>query len=138
MAAMQHLRQAKHLIRLVLAAFALVLGVAVASPLVKPQSFALICGSGGVLQSSANGFGWGNTAPTVADDGASDTASAAVQHLLDCPLCLPLLHAAVLSRQGALCSPSPLSIHALVPCGQAVTQQRHASPAQARAPPLSL
>ena len=69
---MNALRNAHLLARLVLVWFALSLGVAIASPLVKPQVMELICSGAGmtklVLQS---------------DDGGTSAPSAT----LDCPLC---------------------------------------------------
>lgn len=70
---MESLRRARHLVRLVLAWFVLSLGVAVASPLVQPQSIELVCASGGQIK-----------AVVLTDDGAVELG---VSHL-DCPLCL--------------------------------------------------
>ena len=47
---MQALRNASFLARLVLAWFALAIGVAVASPVLKTQSFELICSGGSGMQ----------------------------------------------------------------------------------------
>jgi hypothetical protein len=71
---MQALRNAAFLARLVLAWFALAIGVAVASPVVKPQAIELIC-SGGVIKLLAS-----------SDDGGESAAG----HTLDCPLCASL------------------------------------------------
>ena len=68
---MQALRNTAFLARLVLAWFALSLGVAIASPIVKPQSIELIC-SGGVVKLVAQG---------------DDPGTPAGPHTLDCPLC---------------------------------------------------
>ena len=68
---MQALRNASLLARLVLVWFALSLGVAVASPIVKPVAMQLVC-SGGVAKLVAQG-----------DDGSQPVAN----HTLDCPLC---------------------------------------------------
>ena len=64
--------QVEGLGRLVLAWFALSLGVAVASPLVKPVAMELVCSSGGAAKLVVKG-----------DDGTAQPAG----HLLDCPLC---------------------------------------------------
>jgi hypothetical protein len=72
---MQSLRQAAFLARLVLAWFALAIGVAVASPLVKPQAIELICSGSGAMKVLVKG-----------DDGKP----AASHHTLDCPLCATL------------------------------------------------
>jgi len=70
---MQTLRNAHLIARFVLVWFALSIGVAIASPLVKPQAMELICSSVGgmklVLQS---------------DDAGQDVVSLA----MDCPLCV--------------------------------------------------
>ena len=47
---MSALRPARNLARLVLAWFVLALGVAVASPLVKPQSWQMVCSAAGVVK----------------------------------------------------------------------------------------
>jgi hypothetical protein len=70
---MHTLRHAHFLARLVLVWFALSLGVAVASPLVLPQTMQLVCAASGAMKlvsSSADG----SEAPTL--------------HLLDCSLCV--------------------------------------------------
>jgi hypothetical protein len=67
---MQCLRHVRFLARLVLAWFALAIGVAAASPLVQPQSAQFIC-SDGVMKLQLAGDGAG--LPFV--------------HTLDCPLC---------------------------------------------------
>ena len=69
---MQALRNATFLARLVLAWFALAIGVAVASPVLKTQSFELICSGGSGMQLLVHGD----------QDGAP-----AAGHKLDCPLC---------------------------------------------------
>ena len=71
---MFHLRHARLLARLVLVWFVLAVGVAVASPLVKPQSLALVCSGAGALK--------------ILVTGDADDASLAGAGLLDCPLCL--------------------------------------------------
>lgn len=74
---MQTLRRARFLARLVLAGFALALGVAIASPIVQPKTMELVCAADGVMKLVAQ----------AGDDGA--TASHA--HTLDCPLCVQVL-----------------------------------------------
>jgi hypothetical protein len=69
---MQTLRNAHLIARFVLVWFALSVGVAVASPIVKPQAMELICSSAGVMK-----------VLFTSDDGGRDAASPA----LDCPLC---------------------------------------------------
>jgi hypothetical protein len=70
----QALRNASRIARLVLAWFALSLGVAIASPLVKPTSIDLVCTGTGVLKLLVKGDG--DSKPT--------------HHTLDCPLCAGL------------------------------------------------
>lgn len=48
--AMSALRPARSLARLVLAWFVLALGIAVASPLVKPQSWQMVCSAAGTVK----------------------------------------------------------------------------------------
>ena len=67
-----HALRTVHLARLVLAWFALTLGMAIASPVVDPVSMALVCSDGGVKLVAADH-----------DDGAMPHHGA-----LDCPLCL--------------------------------------------------
>jgi len=74
---MQRLRHAPRIARLVLVWLGLSLGVAIASPWVRPAGFAMVCSSSGALQLAAF-----DDAP---DSGATGTGA------LDCPLCLPLL-----------------------------------------------
>lgn len=70
---MENLRRTCMLARAVLVWFALYVGVSVASPVVSPQAFAIICSSTGALM--------------LVDQGdAHDSGKA--RHALDCPLCL--------------------------------------------------
>ena len=69
---MQHLRNAHLLARYVLVWFALSIGVAIASPLVKPQSVQLVCSASGGVK-------------IIVDGGDEDTG--ALRNTLDCPLC---------------------------------------------------
>jgi hypothetical protein len=68
-AAMQSLTCIKLIARFVLVWFALSIGVAIASPLVKPQALELICSSSGVMKLQAQ------------------PDSDILKHTLDCPLC---------------------------------------------------
>ena len=69
---MHTLRTAHLLARFVLVWFALSIGVAIASPLVKPQSVQLVCSASGAIK-------------IIADGGDADTG--ALRNTLDCPLC---------------------------------------------------
>src|SRR4051812_25584173 len=71
---MQGLRNARRIARLVLAWFALSLGVAIAAPLVQPANIEVVCSGSGALKLLVKGDG-GSTSST---------------HTLDCPLCAGL------------------------------------------------
>lgn len=80
---LQTIRSAHRLVRRVLVWFVLSLGVAVASPLVNPQSTELICSGTGVMKLLVkNADGTFGTIGTI-DDGGTEFAS----RMLDCPLC---------------------------------------------------
>jgi hypothetical protein len=112
---MQRLRHARFLARLVLAWFALAIGVAVASPVVQPKSLQLLC-SGGVMKLLVQGD-------------ADEPAPAAA---LDCPLCATT--AAPPPREAHLGELAPLS--AAVPLLPAAwVAARTAAPPPARGPP---
>jgi hypothetical protein len=80
---MQALRRAHLLTRLVLVWFALALGAAIASPIVKPQSIEMVCSASGAMKLLI-----------IGDDGAQELSG----YTLDCPLCMtssappPVLH----------------------------------------------
>lgn len=69
---MQYLRNAKLIARFVLVWFVLSIGVAIASPMVKPQAMQLVCTNAGAVKVIVAG-----------DDGKVPASS----HTLDCPLC---------------------------------------------------
>ena len=116
---MQTLRNAKLLARLVLVWFVLVVGTAIASPLVKPQGFDLICsGAGGMKMLPQSGAGH-------APPGA---------FVLDCPLCVSA--GAPPSLAGPVAAPhQPLS-YALPAIPAAPVASRSAAPPPARGPPV--
>jgi len=72
---MQTLRNAHCLARFVLVWFALSIGAAIASPLIKPQAMTLVCSGAGVMKLLVS-----------TDDGSKEVLS----HTLDCPLCASL------------------------------------------------
>jgi len=115
---MQTLRRAHVLARFVLVWFALAVGAAIASPIVKPQSLELICSAGGSVKLMV----------TSDDGGAQPTA-----HTLDCPLCMvssappPVVQLRVEPQH-------PLA-HALRPVPAAHIAGRTAAPLPARGPP---
>ena len=69
---MQSLRQIRWIAHLALAWFVLAIGVAIASPIVKPQAFDLVCATAGTLKIVVSG-----------DDGSMEVAA----KTLDCPMC---------------------------------------------------
>jgi hypothetical protein len=69
---MQYLRNAKRIARFVLVWFALSIGVAIASPMVRPQGMQLICSGAGSMKVIVTG---------------ADGKVPASSHTLHCPLC---------------------------------------------------
>lgn len=118
---MQHLRNANLLARFVLVWFVLSMGVAVASPLVKPQSVQLVCSASGAVK-------------VIADGGDNDTS--ALRNTLDCPLC------------AAVSAPPPqASVLVLPPMGLGYTlharsdvsqPRRSSAPFPPRGPPATV
>lgn len=115
------LRRAHLLTRCVLVWFVLSIGVAIASPLVKPQALVLICSVGGGMK------------PLPPTDGGGQPR---VGHTLDCPLCVGL---------GAPPPPVASAVHAPMHSagevldGVPVTHVAalRAAPLPARGPPAS-
>jgi len=118
MQGMQTLRHARFFARLVLAWFVLALGVAIASPLVKPQGIELVCASGGAMKLIVK-----------SDDGGQTVSS----HTLDCPLCATVAAPPPLD-QLSLSVPSVLA-PALRPLASAHIAGRTAAPLPPRGPP---
>ena len=114
---MQTLRNARFLARLVLAWMVLFVGIAVASPLVKPASMEVVCSAGG------------SHVVVVTDDGAQPVDATGMH----CPLCLPLSAppSAVLSLPHAQVGLS----YALHTLESARLESLIGQPWQARAPP---
>ena len=116
---MQTLRHARRLTRWMLAWFMLSIGVAIASPLVKPQALELICSGSGAMK-----------VLVYTDDGLQEQN----QHSsLDCPLCaatgLPPAQSLVLApAQEAL-------FYASQPVAAARIDSRVGAPLPARGPP---
>ncbi|MDP1998086.1 MAG: hypothetical protein Q8K22_00625 [Rhodoferax sp.] len=115
---MQILRNAHLLARFVLVWFALSLGVAVASPIVNPQNFELICSSAGVMKLVVQ-----------TDDGAKAVSG----QMLDCPLCATG-GAPPPSFQVKFEPLSPLG-HVLQSIPSAIMAALTAAPPPARGPP---
>lgn len=114
---MHTLRTSPLLARLVLAWFALTLGVAAASPMVHPQSMELVCSDGGIKL------------VVVGDDGQVVDAS---HHTLDCPMCLgaPLPPATIRFEMDA-----PPSANAVHPFAAAHIAALVGAPLPPRGPP---
>ena len=74
MSALQALRQARWITRLVLVWFALFVGAAIASPIVKPTGGQMVCSAMGGIKM------------VVDEDGQAQPVSAS----MDCPLCAPV------------------------------------------------
>lgn len=116
---MHILRSSSCLIRLVLAWFALTLGVAIASPVIHPQAMEVVCSVGS-----------GMSLVVIDDDGKAVQAG---QHTLDCPMCL----AATLPPPQAhirLEMPQPLA-YALRPMVAAHIAALTGAPLPPRGPP---
>lgn len=116
---MQTLRHVPYIARFVLACFVLSLGVAVASPIVNPQSIELVCASGGAMKLIVKN----------ADGGADEVRG----HTLDCPMCLPA------GAPPALAQPEPfvpsVLANALRPLAASHIAGRTAAPLPPRGPP---
>jgi hypothetical protein len=122
MFSLQSLRNAHCLTRFVLVWFALFVGAAVASPLVKPEAVHLVCSAIGGVK-------------LVQVDAAGADVDAAVAHsALDCPACLPLIAPPVADMLGPL--PSGNLSHVLQPLPTARLAGLLGQPWQARAPPI--
>ena len=117
---MQRLRNAAVLARWVLAWFALSLGVAVASPLVKPQAVEMVCSAGGAVKMVVKS--------ELPDGKAAPSAT------LDCPLCLPFAAPPPPAAQAVLPTIQPLG-HAVQPIPAARIAALTAAPLPARGPP---
>ncbi|MEF7612538.1 DUF2946 family protein [Aquincola sp. MAHUQ-54] len=117
---MQPLRSATRLYRLVVAWFMLSLGVAVASPIVHPQSMELVCSAAGSVKLIVqNGDG---TATELGSVG------------MDCPLCLPV-GAPPPSLAATLVLPALPLAYALQSVPSARIAAATAAPLPARGPP---
>lgn len=107
-----------HWARFVLLWFALSIGVAIASPLIKPQAMELICTSAGATQLLVK-----------TDEGVKDMSG----HTLDCPLCATLSAPPPVARQPA--QPAQPLGHGLQSLPAAHVPARSAAPLPARGPP---
>lgn len=115
---MQTLRNARTIARFVLVWFVLSIGVAIASPIVKPQAIELICSGSGALKVLVK-----------TDDGTRAQSG----HTLDCPLCASLGAPPPVTRQTAQ-PVSPLA-YVLRSIPAARIASLTATPPPARGPP---
>lgn len=116
---MQFLRQSSLIARLVLVWFALFVGVAAASPLIKPQAMELICASSGAMKLVFQ-----------TDGSTSETAP----HTLDCSLCVSLGAPPPVFKFAIGLTPS--LVYALKGITQAHIAALVGAPLPARGPPL--
>jgi hypothetical protein len=124
MFSLQSLRNAHSLTRHVLVWFAVFVGVAVASPLVKPEAVQLVCSAIGGLK-------------LVQTDAAGDESSGAALHTaLDCPACLPLIAPPAADVLAPLPTGNLSHVLQLLPAARLASLLGH--PWQARAPPIFL
>ncbi len=114
------LRQARTLAQGVLVWFVLAVGVAVAAPLVQPQSTTLVCSASGAVKLLTSGDA-GSVVPT--------------SHTLDCVLCLAL--GAPPSAQAHALAPVHALGYALVGIPATHRAWRTAAPLPARGPPAA-
>jgi hypothetical protein len=118
---MSAFRPTRNIARIVLAWFMLALGVAVASPLVKPQSWQVVCSAAGTVKLL-----------NIGDDGTVHTAG----HLLECPLCWLTTAAPPPDVRIALL-PQPVALPARQPALRGPATARTAPPLPARGPPAN-
>lgn len=119
MPSFQALRNAHSLTRLVLVCWALLLGVAVASPLVNPEGVQLVCTSAGGVK--------------LVHLDADGQETQGIGNSLHCPLCLPAFALAAVWVQAQ----AHVGLtDALYPLKQARLASLTGLPWQARAPPF--
>jgi hypothetical protein len=117
---MPALRNARHLVRLVLAWFVLSLGVAIASPVVQPQPMQLVCSAAGAIKVMVQ-----------TDDGVRELGAS---HL-DCPMCMLTVAPPPAAASADLPRILPLG-HAVQSIPAARIAAATAAPLPARGPPL--
>jgi hypothetical protein len=97
------------------------LGVAVASPIVKPQDILMVCTGTGVMKVLLQ-----------ADDGSVSEVSS---NTMDCPLCAPMVAPPPVAHLAA--EPAQPLAYALQAIPSAHIAARTAAPLPARGPPVS-
>lgn len=110
--------------RWVLACFVLSLGVAIASPIVKPQATELVCSAAGAVKVIVQ-----------TDDGPQELAAGASASHLDCPLCLLTGAPPPLPQALSFATPLPLG-RAVQSIPAARLAAVTAAPLPARGPPF--
>lgn len=115
---MQTLRRAHTLARFVLVWFALSIGAAIASPLIKPQAMELICSSSGAMKVLVK-----------TDEGAKELSG----HTLDCPLCASISAPPPAARENT--EPAQPLAHVLPSFPATRIASLAAAPLPARGPP---
>lgn len=123
---MHMLRSSFWLSRLVLAWFALTLGVSIAAPFVHPQSLELVCSTSGEAKWVRVGVD--------ADTDADQDAAGASHHHIDCGLCLSVSAPLPLALLRLSLSQQSLS-YALRPVPAAHIASATRAPLPARGPP---
>ena len=118
---MQTLRNSTLIAKLVLVWFALFLGSAIASTVIKPGNMQMVCSTGGVMK----------MVDTTGDDGELKASAS-----MDCPLCASVT-AALSPLSVHFEKLSPLA-HALHPIAAAHIASVTAPPLPSRGPPTSL
>lgn len=121
MSALQTLRQTRWISRLVLVWFALFLGAAVASPVVKPVGGQLVCSAMGGMK--------------MVVDGQDDAPPQALTSM-DCPLCAPML--AVPAPHTTTVLPTPLLAHVQQPLASGHIAGLTGAPLPPRGPPAQI
>jgi hypothetical protein len=115
---MQAVRNASILARLVLAWFALYVGVAVASPFVQPVGIELICSGTGTVKVLVK---------------SADGTPAPMTHNLDCPMCASMDAPPAVAASGGI-APQPLGrVLQSIPAARIAALT--AAPLPARGPP---
>jgi len=108
----------KFIARLVLVWFALFIGVAIASPILKPTETQMVCSSAGGMKMVASG---------------EEGADAKLTANMDCPLCAPVL-VPLQTSPASFDHASPLA-HSLPPVAAALIAAQTAPPLPSRGPP---
>lgn len=122
------LRRLTALTRFVLVWFVLSIGVAIASPIVKPQDILLVCSASGAMKVVVK-----NASSSDTND-ANDDASSVLSSTMDCPLCMSITAPPPPATQPAIEPVSPLA-YALRSIPSAHIAARTAAPLPARGPP---